>query len=78
MKLLRFIGLCGTGATLYGLYLIWHPLGWIIGGVLLSSAAAAAHKEIESKAARPGLVSTEAPAAFSTVGSDRAWRPRFH
>lgn len=33
------IGLCGSGLLAYGAWLAWHPLGFIVGGVMSIIAA---------------------------------------
>jgi hypothetical protein len=32
--LVDIIGLLGFAAFLYGLWLMWHPLAWVVGGLL--------------------------------------------
>lgn len=33
--LVDIIGLLGFAAFIYGLWLMWHPLAWTVGGALL-------------------------------------------
>lgn len=41
--------LVGLIAMVIGFYLMWHPLGWIIGGALFVAFAAILHNESTKK-----------------------------